>query len=545
MTIALPRPLATLGLLSLCFFGIAPSQAADEQFDIQSYRVTGNHILSDADIARLVAPYIGPKRVFGDIQKALEAIEAAYRDAGYSAVQVYVPEQELTGGTVAIQVTESVVGHITFAGNQYFDEANLRASLPALKEGSSPNARQIAENIQLANENPAKQVDVVLSLGEKEGTVDAKVNVSEENPLRFYLTADNTGNAATGKSRVGVAVQHANLFNRDHTGTLAYTTSVEKPDQVDIYSLSYRLPFYAWGDSLDFIYGRSSVNAGTSPTVAGPLSFSGKGEVFGLHYNLNLPRQGEFSSRLVFGLDQRQYDNTCAIAGAAVCGAGGADVTVRPGSLAYAGQWLQPGALTDFNVSLAANIPGGPHGRQADFSASRVGAEKNYSALRFNVSRLQVIGADWQWRAALAGQYADQALVTGEQLGLAGSQAVRGFLERAVATDYGAVANFELYTPELAKSVSLPDGSSLRALAFVDLARGRNHLAQPGTLDNAKAASVGVGLRYGFKKSVSLKFDVARVCEDERDTRATAAATSTPDSVSGNWRGHVALSIAY
>ena len=67
-----------------------------------------------------VAPLTGPKRVYGDIQKALEALEGAYRAAGYSTVQVYVPEQELTSGVVRLQVTEGVIGKVADQRQQVF-----------------------------------------------------------------------------------------------------------------------------------------------------------------------------------------------------------------------------------------------------------------------------------------------------------------------------------------------------------------------------------------------------------------------------------------
>jgi hemolysin activation/secretion protein len=72
-------------------------------------------------------------------------------------VQVYVPEQELTAGIVRLQVSEGVVGKITIIGNKQFNDDNVRASLPHLKQGTAPNMRQLSENVQLANENPAKQ----------------------------------------------------------------------------------------------------------------------------------------------------------------------------------------------------------------------------------------------------------------------------------------------------------------------------------------------------------------------------------------------------
>ena len=189
---------------SLATLLAAPCLAQDEHFDIVRFQVEGNTLLPEAQVQGIVAPLAGPKRVYGDIQKALEALEGAYRAAGFSTVQVFVPEQELTTGVVRLQVTEGVIGKVVISGNHYFDERNIRASLPALKEGNAPNLRQMSEDIQLSNENPAKQLEVTLGVSEEEGKVDAKVVVAEENPQRAFATLDSTGTAATGVSRRGL-----------------------------------------------------------------------------------------------------------------------------------------------------------------------------------------------------------------------------------------------------------------------------------------------------------------------------------------------------
>ena len=129
--------------LVLANLSVTAALAQDEHFDIVRFQIEGNTLLPQAQVEAAVAPLAGPKRVYGDIQKALEALERAYRAAGYSTVQVYVPEQELTGGVVRLQVTEGVVGKVLISGNKYFDDANIRASVPALKEGTAPNLRRL------------------------------------------------------------------------------------------------------------------------------------------------------------------------------------------------------------------------------------------------------------------------------------------------------------------------------------------------------------------------------------------------------------------
>ena len=91
----------TLPFFLAAFFA-APCLADDDAFDIVRFQIEGNTLLPDAEAQQVVAPQLGPKRVYGDIQKALEALEQAYRKRGYSTVQVYVPEQELTGGVVRL-----------------------------------------------------------------------------------------------------------------------------------------------------------------------------------------------------------------------------------------------------------------------------------------------------------------------------------------------------------------------------------------------------------------------------------------------------------
>src|SRR5690349_16659168 len=94
----------TLGLARLfagTVLAVAVSAAwADDEvrFQISRFDVSGNTLLSPAEVQAAVAPYTGPGRDFGDVQRALEALEALYHAHGYMVVSVQLPEQELNGG---------------------------------------------------------------------------------------------------------------------------------------------------------------------------------------------------------------------------------------------------------------------------------------------------------------------------------------------------------------------------------------------------------------------------------------------------------------
>jgi hemolysin activation/secretion protein len=528
----------------------------EERFNIDRFQVDGNTLLPAAKVESLVKPFSGPDRVYGDIQRALEALEAAYRGAGFSTVQVYVPEQELTSGVVHITVTESVLGNIEITGNKYFDNGNILNSLRPLKIGEPPNLRDVSAAIQLVNDNQAKQVAVTLGVSPIEGQIDAKVAVEDSNPRRIFATIDNTGTAATGRWRTGIAWQENNLFNSDNVATLAYTTAPDHPGgvSVNLYSLGYRIPLYAYGDSLDFIYGKSNVNTPSNQTPVGDsLGIVGKGDVAGFRWNHYLPRVGENTSKIVFGIDYKHIDSNCVFEGVSLSVgplAQGActPYTTRPLSVTYMGSKVSIGQQIDYNIGLAVNWATGSNHQNKDpiddhntendrYSFLTPGGRHSsdyFTILRGGATYFKGFANDWQVRLAGTAQFAPDAVVSSEQLGLVGSTAVRGFDERAVSTDSGVVVNAEVSTPELADKMHLP--GNLRLLAFYDAGSGYNsHLGDGATPAVVNVASAGVGARYQAGKDFTLRADMARVQD----------AGTAVNAERGNWRAHISAVLGF
>ena len=531
---------------------LAAAARADETFAIERFEVRGASVLTPVEVQSLVAPDTGPARGLADIAQAIEALQGAYRERGYAAVRVTAPEQELTGGVVRIDVQEGRLRTITVKGNLYFDEANVRASLPGIDSGSMPNVRRMSDAVQLANDNLAKQVSVSLAQAGADGGVDATVDVTDYQPLRLIASLDDTGTRATGNWRAGLAIQHANLFGLDHVATLAYTGSPDSPAgvHVNLYSAGYRIPVYALGSSLDLLYGRSSVNVpGASPTLGGVLGFTGKGQVFGLHANVFLPRDGETTRKLVLGLDRKQTESSCDIGGVAVDVdaptppiAACVPYTTQPVSLTYSSQRQGTGSASDFYLTVSRNLATGARHTNVDGRVDRYSyltpgnrdTRDDFMVLRAGGSYLQAIGAGWQARVVASAQFAPDALLLSERFGLTGAQAVRGFQERAVTADSGVFANLEAITPNLAERLSL--GGELHAVGFVDAGHGMNrHTAGTAIPASVSVASIGAGLRAGFGRDFSVRLDLARVIK---------AGDAVAES-SGEWNAHVAATFAY
>jgi hemolysin activation/secretion protein len=496
------------------------------RFEITRFDVQGNTVLSPEAIQAAVSPFTGKNKDFADIQRALEALEQSYRDRGYGVVQVMLPEQDITTGVVQFRVVQPRVGRVLIDGNKHFDAENIRRSLPRVKEGGTPNSREIARNLQLLGEHPVKQTNVLLRSGAKEGEVDVNIKVNDDKPWRGFLTLDNTGTGETGYYRIGIGYQHSNLFNRDHTLTAQYITSPTEPDKVSIYGVGYRIPFYDLYSSLDIIAGYSDVDSGM---VQGLFNVSGAGTIGIARWNYLLPRWGELEQKLSFGLDYREFQNDVIFAGVQIV----PDITIHPVSLTYSGLRRYAAAELSFFGSGSTNIPGGNDGDDLAFQLSRPGASENYTIIRGGFNYVRQFHNEWQTRLGVNGQYTKDLLVSGEQYGIGGPDTVRGYLLREIANDRGYSGQAELYTPDVARHLKTSVDLHMRFLAFYDYGSVTRNDPLPGEIAHSVLASTGVGLRLSYANSLSVRVDVANILK------------RTPNREDGSWRVSAALAIIY
>lgn len=87
---------------------------------------------------------------------------------------------------------------------------------------------------------------------------------------------------------------------------------------------------------------------------------------------------------------------------------------------------------------------------------------------------------------------------------------MRGFTERAVNGDRGWRTSLEIFTPELGSHTGI-DGARLRFSTFVEGGRVQRLAALPGEIPSDGIASIGLGMRFGIAKSLSIRVDYGHV----------------------------------
>jgi hemolysin activation/secretion protein len=509
-----------------------PAEPAPLPLSVQvtGYAVSGNTLLPAKQVQDLLAKHTGQLSL-QDIQQAAQALQAAYREAGYGAVVVQLPEQSLGNGTVQLEVIEGRLSQMQVAGLRAFTRDNILHSLPALQLGTTPRLQALDSELLMANENPAKSVRVVFQPGEKKGDVEALAVVEEASIERWQTSLDNTGNDATGQYRLALNYQHANVMDRDAVLGLRAVTSPTDPSQVAIFSATLRVPLYGYKTFLEWSALASNTRNAPSQTAAGELRFSGEGSSFGARALWTLPSLGEYKHQFSVGAESRRYRNNCTLGsfGAAGCGTAGASVDVFPLTMGYLLQ--KPGAM-QANVQWIANLPIDHAGVDSEFDAARPGALAHYNLLRANAAGITAVTPQWalSWRADM--QYSHQALVSAEQTGAGGANSVRGYPERILSGDSGATASLEartLITPWL--RANNPD-QNLYLSFYVDAGMVSNQLETACTPGQSRCDiwGSGLGLLWSPSKKTTLRTDVAR------------AGTTVGETLAGSWRLHFNLS---
>jgi hemolysin activation/secretion protein len=496
------RMRATLLLLVLSWSTCALSQTA-LRFDITAFTVEGNTLIAQQEVDARLAPYAGVQREFDDIRRAAQALQSAYLERGYEAVRVLIPEQDIRTGRVRLQVVEARMREIRIEGNRHFDDANIRASLPALREGEAPNIRDIGANVTLANENPIRQEHVAFQAAPEAGKIDAVVRVTDDEPKRIGVFFDNSGNSSTGHTRAGIGFLHANVGGADHVLNLQFITSPTEHEGVLIFGAGYRIPLYRYNALIDVYGGWSDVDSGTLQNL---FNVSGSGTIAGARLTKALPRLGAYEHKAALGLEWKAFQNDVVLIGTS--GTLVPDVTTIPLLLSYTGRHQVPGSEFGFFLSYAVNNPHseGEASAQA-IDAARAGAEANFTILRFGAAYTLALPRDDILRIALDGQYTSDALVPGEQFGLGGLNSVRGFYERQTAYDTGFRLSLEIHGPEFGTQISADWRA--RILAFIDVGRGKDQA--PARVEADGLASVGVGGRFSRGRRLSMRFDTALV----------------------------------
>lgn len=475
-------------------------------FDVVRYEVTGANPLPAEVIAKVLKPYLGRHHGLDGLSSAVDEMERVLKNLGYSFHRVILEPQSLQKGVVKLRVLEFKLGRLKVIGQKYFSEENIKNSLPSLIEGRTPNTRLLNRSLAIANDHPDKIMQMVFKEGESENTIDVDLKVLDKSPHTSYAKLANTGTDQTGDFRLGLGYQYSNLFDKDHIASINFSTSLEQPEDVSQWVLSYSLPFYWSGDQLAFYFSDSEINTtSTISGVSGNFNVNGTGQVLGARYMQGFKKRKGYKQKIFYGFDYKQFNNQILFNNTPTAGTN--KLKSAPVSIEY--EISRPKGPSPFNAAISLYLNLIDDQDAYDLETREPDTKWSLIRLRMNYD-LPV--ASYMMRLKMEGQFVSDPLISSEQFGVGGSESVRAYEERAILGDRGYGLNIELWNTATNKK--------FRWLAFYDVAQ-TTFIEDTGTgVLKENPSSIGAGVRWLWKKNISLSADLALAQEDAGETES-------------------------
>ena len=475
--------------------------------NITRFIIESPNPLPEAQTQALLVPHLGSHSDLASIEAAAVTLERAIRADGHSFHWVIVPAQRPDSGVLTLRVLGFSLADVTVSGNRFFSSASILRTLPALRSGSSPNLEAIGRNITLANEHPAKRLNMQFRESTKPDHISAEVVVRDVPAAQTFIGLtgggrdfDNNLNRNTGYTRLTVGHQRSNLFDRDHALTLAYTTSPDHLSKVSQYGVFYWMPLYGYHTSVSAYWTKSDIDTGNVGVGGVNFAVSGKGEFYGLRASYALPKTRLVAHSVSLAVDARYFESSVGFAGGVLPTTA---VGSMPATLRYSARSDQLWGGIGGNIEYVHNLGSGRGNDALAYTIVRATAGTNWNVIRWEADAQYNFASRWSVSTKLRGQYADDVLIPGEQFGVGGVASVRGLREREATGDRGYTANFELVAPAVYAGV-VP-------FAFSDFGR-RIHLAPvPGVAQKDNVASVGLGARWNWEKGLDISVSYANV----------------------------------
>ncbi len=489
-------------------------QETEDKFDLMELRIKGNTLLKPVLLERTVYPFLGPGKTIDTVMSAQKALEDLYHNNGYQTVVVDIPEQTVDSGIVYLDVLEGKVSRLRVTGSRYFSLNKIKAGVPEIAEGKTPNFPVMQQQIaDISGQSEDRAITPVLRPGDKPGTLEVDLNVKDKFPLHGRVELNGRNTASTSLLRLVSTVHYDNLWQKLHSASLTYQVSPENNEEVDVWVGSYTMPLFDNASKLTFYGVGSSSNAQVAS--GGAISVVGVGEIYGLRYARNLPGFDNFSHNLTLGVDYKNFTETLNLDTNKVINT---PLDYTPFSIQYGGTYTDKKLQAGFNAGVNFALRGMGN-EPEEFEDKRADAKPSYAYLTLGANGSYLLPEDFVINSRITGQVADSPLISNEQFSMGGMQSVRGYFETQTLADDGFTGSIELLSPRLAP-LSLDYINKLQAIAFIDGGLGWNQKALSGNPKSFSLASVGMGVRFQVWKYFSGVLDLGIPLLDVNEVEA-------------------------
>ncbi len=481
-------------------------QVSSVSFILKDVRITGVTAFRTEDFQPLYKGYIGKEVTFKDLNDVADRIKAKYKAKGFLTTNVYIPEQEIAGGSIEIRVAEGKMGKLLIEGNKWFSK-NILEKYFHSKKNDILDLRVVQRDLLRLNQNPDLEVKTVITPGEAPQTSDVILKVKDKFPYYAGGGSDNQGMRLTGKYRASVLGRSTNLTSNNDS--FFYTSVVTADSSGDFVSYLAPVDTYGTKAGLDFSYFTVKIGKEFRDFDIVGNTYDYIAHVVNEIY---LTEDMQISSDLGVNIKSvtKSVHNATTVYDQLRMPYYRMDIT-RVDSFFGGGQ-------TSFSPEVDFGTGGFLGASREDHpEASRAGTGGYFFKYTHYLRRVQRM--PWESYVILRHQFQDTShtLPSSEQFQLGGESSVRGYPEGDYISDIAATLNLDWVFPLylIPKEYKLPlDNTPLRneiqPVIFMDMGGGALKRRLPGEREQKFLMGVGGGLRINFYHKFNARLEWAQ-----------------------------------
>ena len=460
-----------------------------DRFFIEKIEVLGNTVLQD-EIATLTQPYENRSVTFEELLELRSAIVQLYIKNGYITSGAFLPNnQDLSSGTVQIQVVEGELEQIEIGGLRRLPEGYARSRLQ-LATSTPLNQQRLEEALQLLQLDPLiGRVNAELTAGSAPGRNILRVNIKEVPAFHAAIVTDNNQSPSIGSIQGSVEISHDNLLGFGDRLAAQYG----RTEGLNLYDINYTIPVNARNGNLNFRY-----NNGDSRIIEEDFRDVGirsETQTYSLGFRQPIARTptSEFALSLGFDLrrsqtyilDDRPFSFTEGPEN------GSSKVTV----IRFSQDWVKRdtrrvlAARSQFSLGIDA----------FDATINNTGTDGRFFSWLGQFQWVQQLSSRNLLVARIDTQLTPDSLLSLERFSIGGVDTVRGYRQNQLVADNGILGSVEVRIPLTS------DPRVVQLAPFFEIGTAwNNREIDP---DPATIASLGLGLRWLITSDLSLRLD--------------------------------------
>ena len=453
-------------------------------------------------IAERLSPYLGESLSMKKIALLRIALTDSWRKATGEVIRVAVPPQDITEGTLTLQIVRAQLGAIDVRGASYFEPVDYLNEM-SLSSRETIDIDVLTDDIDWLERNPYRNVGAILQRGDSFGETDILLNVQEQRPWQVFAGYDREGTELLGEDRWFFGGNHGNLFGKGHRVAYQYFTDIEFANQHGHF-VSYLIPL-PWRHELQVsgFYSESNVSTASGLTVPGLETINSSDESWqtGIDYIMPLRRFKGSEHDLVFGFDTKSSDSNLDFGELSL-------FETSTETYQFRGEWRlrRYGRRTALSVhTRVVASPGNWSSSNSDeaYEASRSGADSSYVYGDLDIDLQTNLPAGFTLMTGAAYHTSSTNQLASEQMILSGNGAVRGFERSRIRADEGLLLNIQLNAPAIGGEFFGGQGF-VQPFTFFDYGTGRSIDQLPGEPDDVHLSSAGIGFNAELNKRISV-----------------------------------------